>query len=1309
MITKVIFKTFLFIIALIIAIVILSKTTVLKKENCIFIVGLAFIIYLVIDLITNHFSQNLESFAEASNFYELPNDPNWITVYSKGTYGAIDLGKDYTDNLFSRTGVFRRECSNCNPRYKDLYYKRITPVRQFSVYDNFHYWQSYQNNLNTDFKLYQSYADLLNDRNGWTFCNYDDPGIGFPRDCGGDGGQWNSLTRGGQPNVKYSLLSLGKFEQRPTPPCSAGWWQNGNECLQGCPLNSQTRHADGTCICDSGGSNQNCSPGLKCINKSCKKIIYDNLNFIPVFDRDFSKIDTPDGQFSININVKKGVMPFGVYGVTKDGGTARGGANRGVLLDNDLSTGIDFQKRVDMGATEQFPFKIIITIPKPQAFKGKFTIEGIYPWGRGPKDIAICSFSDEKGDNIIEKKDLVVPDKNPYRASTNIDFKREAKYYGIVVNSAYKQAEADANPSNFQAQSVWISNLKFEADKTTTEKKEYYQFYGDYTDNGWNGAPVDEIKINKDGELIFMRNDGGWRKMVKEDGTMKYTNLQINEIDPDKFDSYNAQTTPNAYKVRRLDSAPKLARTYWREGIEQAVKDCRYNNIPNSEFLIQNDIPYWKMELEIYSNYWPANYWQSLVGNMYNNQVQFGWGLWVNPNGILYWSTCCQTWNLDALQQLHPNGNSFLVTVTFENNKFRFTLKNINSGVVKEQTIDKTSALVTDKGFVTLGGCWANLGGEKFNGNISKIKVTTIKEKKPQKDEIIIPAIESPNASNVWTDNRWYGSWCNGNRSRNCNSNYRVAFKIGNEYSDGSAFIRNAVNLPYTDPNMHIDFADPSKLPDNAEAVLQFQSGDTNWEWHNSDCNPVSLANKPSRINFNCASSQSKGVAPKPSVKKISFDDSKDSTIILQEIQDIPDLMGWYDADSFTDSEWKDKSIRGNHIPSSNWSNIRKTDFYISGGTNSTFTNLYWPGANKDYTFIHLAKYNGGTRGRIWTGESGNWLSGFWNNGVGYFHEAWFAYNIGVSNGGQDWLLSVDQNNFCRANRGVWQQYGPSSSPTNVCINTCNYGNEKSDWAVAEFLIFKRKLKAEEYAKVELYLSQKYGLFTSIKNEGLSKKLKDADDLSAIFPALKDAFKIATGQSYRVGRVIYDANTMGWTAAAYHKAVDDKGPTLTVIELTDGRRVGAFLGETIDPKKPGFINTGKTFLIDKDEIYKIKPTNVDRAAKYDAGNFVLFGGNDIDIDIGGKNMKSRIGSYFSKNGKGVLGATQEGNLLRTYPIKNILVYSVVPIERSAGKWRNVANYRPQMRLNADGDVECSSPNGRDCEWFANQDDDCDYL
>ena len=59
-------------------------------------------------------------------------------------------------------------------------------------------WFSHHNHLDRDFDIYSSYADALHNRNPWNWCNYNDRGVGFPRDCGPRGpvgGQWNSWSR----------------------------------------------------------------------------------------------------------------------------------------------------------------------------------------------------------------------------------------------------------------------------------------------------------------------------------------------------------------------------------------------------------------------------------------------------------------------------------------------------------------------------------------------------------------------------------------------------------------------------------------------------------------------------------------------------------------------------------------------------------------------------------------------------------------------------------------------------------------------------------------------------------------------------------------------------------------------------------------------------------------------------------------------------------------------------------------------------------------------------------------------------------
>jgi len=70
------------------------------------------------------------------------------------------------------------------------------------------------NTLNVDFSLHSTFLDAFLGTNGWTFCNYNDPGIGFPRDCGPNGKvnfQWNSYTRGGgDANHHAFLLPIDK-------------------------------------------------------------------------------------------------------------------------------------------------------------------------------------------------------------------------------------------------------------------------------------------------------------------------------------------------------------------------------------------------------------------------------------------------------------------------------------------------------------------------------------------------------------------------------------------------------------------------------------------------------------------------------------------------------------------------------------------------------------------------------------------------------------------------------------------------------------------------------------------------------------------------------------------------------------------------------------------------------------------------------------------------------------------------------------------------------------------------------------------
>mmetsp|Transcript_131350 Transcript_131350/g.213793 ORF Transcript_131350/g.213793 Transcript_131350/m.213793 type:complete len:108 (+) Transcript_131350:286-609(+) len=63
--------------------------------------------------------------------------------------------------------------------------------------------------FHSDFDLYSSPEDALEDKNAWRFCNGNDRNIGFPCECGPRKKvpwQWQSLRhRGGQRNYKWSV------------------------------------------------------------------------------------------------------------------------------------------------------------------------------------------------------------------------------------------------------------------------------------------------------------------------------------------------------------------------------------------------------------------------------------------------------------------------------------------------------------------------------------------------------------------------------------------------------------------------------------------------------------------------------------------------------------------------------------------------------------------------------------------------------------------------------------------------------------------------------------------------------------------------------------------------------------------------------------------------------------------------------------------------------------------------------------------------------------------------------------------------
>jgi len=138
-----------------------------------------------------------------------PTFDTWYPVLGQGgEFSSItNIDDDYFRELWTQSPnkILRRLCSDCRSTlHREIYYRRFDQNNELPV--NFdlldtvkeNWFSSQYNSFNNNFSLYSSYEDAVRNRNRWQSCNFNDGGVGFPRDCGPFGlvgGQWNSFSR----------------------------------------------------------------------------------------------------------------------------------------------------------------------------------------------------------------------------------------------------------------------------------------------------------------------------------------------------------------------------------------------------------------------------------------------------------------------------------------------------------------------------------------------------------------------------------------------------------------------------------------------------------------------------------------------------------------------------------------------------------------------------------------------------------------------------------------------------------------------------------------------------------------------------------------------------------------------------------------------------------------------------------------------------------------------------------------------------------------------------------------------------------
>ncbi len=212
------------------------------------------------------------------------------------------------------------------------------------------------------------------------------------------------------------------------------------------------------------------------------------------------------------------------------------------------------------------------------------------------------------------------------------------------------------------------------------------------------------------------------------------------------------------------------------------IKTGVYKNIPNATFLLINNLTRWTITIILKSDNYKQSF-QGIIGNMYNKEITSAWGLWINPNGKLHFRIEDKTWDLNDLGLL-VNNNEYQIIINFSRTGYSFRLTNLkyftkegnlhpkfeikisagsgnavdtetdpdilfrrnvlsgrkfrdeNPGGSFSSNIDVDSnvenksyfipnfdkKIITDKGFITIGGWWENNNNEKFKGDINYLE-----------------------------------------------------------------------------------------------------------------------------------------------------------------------------------------------------------------------------------------------------------------------------------------------------------------------------------------------------------------------------------------------------------------------------------------------------------------------------------------------------------------------------------------------------------------------------------------------------------
>jgi hypothetical protein len=298
-------------------------------------------------------------------------------------------------------------------------------------------------------------------------------------------------------------------------------------------------------------------------------------------------------------------------------------------------------------------------------------------------------------------------------------------------------------------------------------------------------------------------------------------------------------------------------------------------------------------------------------------------------------------------------------------------------------------------------------------------------------------------------------------------------------------------------------------------------------------------------------------------------------------------LPSGYSKTSTGNGTWA--AVAGNETATVTWSGTDPSVDTVSNSngatksfqvvTGSRNVNISYPTDvlnQANYSLITVARWNSSStcvagtvqsptgRNRIFQGQTGNWLSGFWacTNAVS-FHENWLTQS-NTDTYGNNWIISTDcgydatyinNSNYCSSRyRAQGADVTSVSGNTDGAVHHLavngagTYNLETSNFQIAEVIVLSRNISILEATKLETYLARNYGITL---NSGSATKL-------GVYTSTNGGAVVNYGSSYSTQPQIVIQDSNGQTVTT------DTGTTITASVSSGGVLLGTVSAPTIN-------------------------------------------------------------------------------------------------------------------------------------------------